>query len=176
MRYSEGKPRSNREQRTGFHDLGKDLWNHECRGRVDGGRSRRGRAWGLCSMRRAREASGRRQYARSSNSCHRTVERVGVFVNQFEDSICNVADEAGLTAVQLHGDNEDPYVADLIAIAPAPAQDRGRYFDASPQTRGLGHRRRNPEVASRSPRGFWWLFKTRRHRRKVRLANGADKN
>lgn len=44
-----------------------------------------------------------------------TVERVGVFVNQFEDSICNVADEAGLTAVQLHGDNEDPYVADLIA-------------------------------------------------------------
>jgi phosphoribosylanthranilate isomerase len=44
-----------------------------------------------------------------------TVERVGVFVNQFEDSICNVADEAGLTAVQLHGDNEDPYVADLVA-------------------------------------------------------------
>jgi len=44
-----------------------------------------------------------------------TVEKVGVFVNQTEDSICALADETGLTAVQLHGDNEDPYVADLVA-------------------------------------------------------------
>ena len=43
------------------------------------------------------------------------VEKVGVFVNQFEDAICTVADEAGLSGVQLHGDNEDPYVADLVA-------------------------------------------------------------
>ena len=43
-----------------------------------------------------------------------TVEKVGVFVNQTEDSICATADEVGLTAVQLHGDNMDPHVADLI--------------------------------------------------------------
>lgn len=42
------------------------------------------------------------------------VEKVGVFVNQLEDSICEFADRVGLTAVQLHGDNEDPRVADLI--------------------------------------------------------------
>jgi phosphoribosylanthranilate isomerase len=44
-----------------------------------------------------------------------SVEKVGVFVNECEDSICAVADEAGLTAVQLHGDDEDPHVADLVA-------------------------------------------------------------
>jgi len=43
------------------------------------------------------------------------VEKVGVFVNQPEDSICSVADQAGLSAIQMHGDNEDPHVADLIA-------------------------------------------------------------
>ncbi len=43
------------------------------------------------------------------------IEKVGVFVNQTEESICALADEAGLTAVQLHGDNEDPHVADLVA-------------------------------------------------------------
>jgi phosphoribosylanthranilate isomerase len=42
------------------------------------------------------------------------VEKIGVFVNQFEDSICSLADEAGLSAIQMHGDNEDPHVADLI--------------------------------------------------------------
>ncbi len=44
-----------------------------------------------------------------------TVEKVGVFVNQTEDSICALADETGLTTVQLHGDNEDPHLADLVA-------------------------------------------------------------
>ena len=44
-----------------------------------------------------------------------TIGKVGVFVNQTEESVCAVADEAGLTAIQLHGDNEDPHVADLIA-------------------------------------------------------------
>jgi phosphoribosylanthranilate isomerase len=42
------------------------------------------------------------------------IEKVGVFANQTEDSICALADEVGLTAVQLHGDNEDPRVADVI--------------------------------------------------------------
>jgi phosphoribosylanthranilate isomerase len=44
----------------------------------------------------------------------RGVEKVGVFVNENEDSICAVADEAGLTAVQMHGDDEDPRAADLV--------------------------------------------------------------
>jgi|HubBroStandDraft_1064217.scaffolds.fasta_scaffold58536_2 phosphoribosylanthranilate isomerase len=42
------------------------------------------------------------------------VEKVGVFVNEHEDSICAVADAAGLTAFQMHGDDEDPHVADLV--------------------------------------------------------------
>jgi phosphoribosylanthranilate isomerase len=42
------------------------------------------------------------------------VQKVGVFVNQLEDSICATAGEVGLTAIQMHGDNEDPHVADLI--------------------------------------------------------------
>ena len=44
-----------------------------------------------------------------------TVEKVGVFVNQTENSIGAMADGVGLTAVQLHGDDMDPHVADLIA-------------------------------------------------------------
>jgi len=42
------------------------------------------------------------------------VEKVGVFVNEYEDSICSIAEQAGLTAVQMHGDDEDPHVADLV--------------------------------------------------------------
>jgi phosphoribosylanthranilate isomerase len=42
------------------------------------------------------------------------IERVGVFVNQNEDVLCDIADDAGLTAIQMHGDNEDPHVADLV--------------------------------------------------------------
>jgi phosphoribosylanthranilate isomerase len=42
------------------------------------------------------------------------VEKVGVFVNECEDSICAIADGAGLTTVQMHGDDEDPQVADLV--------------------------------------------------------------
>jgi len=42
------------------------------------------------------------------------VGKVGVFVNQFEDVICDVANKTGLTGVQLHGDDEDPHVAELI--------------------------------------------------------------
>jgi phosphoribosylanthranilate isomerase len=43
------------------------------------------------------------------------IEKVGVFVNAPEDALLAVADGAGLTAVQMHGDHEDPHVADLIA-------------------------------------------------------------
>jgi len=43
-----------------------------------------------------------------------SVEKVGVFVNEQEDSICAVVEKAGITAVQMHGDNEDPRVADLV--------------------------------------------------------------
>jgi phosphoribosylanthranilate isomerase len=42
------------------------------------------------------------------------VEKVGVFANQYEDTICDLADGVVLSAVQLHGDNEDPRVADLL--------------------------------------------------------------
>jgi phosphoribosylanthranilate isomerase len=42
------------------------------------------------------------------------VEKVGVFVNEVENTFCDVVESAGLTAVQMHGDNEDPRVADLI--------------------------------------------------------------
>ena len=42
------------------------------------------------------------------------IEKVGVVVNQTEDRICAIADDAGLTAVQMHGDDEDPHVADLV--------------------------------------------------------------
>src|SRR5437868_8170424 len=43
-----------------------------------------------------------------------TVEKVGVFVNQTEESICALANDVGLSAIQMHGDNEDPHVADLV--------------------------------------------------------------
>jgi phosphoribosylanthranilate isomerase len=42
------------------------------------------------------------------------VEKVGVFVNQAEDTLCDVAERAGLSAIQMHGDHEDPHVADLV--------------------------------------------------------------
>jgi len=43
-----------------------------------------------------------------------SVEKVGEFVNQVEGVLCDVSDRAGLTAIQMHGDNEDPHVADLV--------------------------------------------------------------
>jgi phosphoribosylanthranilate isomerase len=43
-----------------------------------------------------------------------TIEKVGVFVNQTAESICARADEAGLTAVQLHGSDQNPHIADLV--------------------------------------------------------------
>ena len=42
------------------------------------------------------------------------IEKVGVLVNETEDRICAIADQAGLTAAQMHGDDEDPHVADLV--------------------------------------------------------------
>jgi phosphoribosylanthranilate isomerase len=48
-----------------------------------------------------------------------SLEKIGVFVNEHEDSICAASDEAGLTAIQMHGDEEDPHVADLV-VARSP--------------------------------------------------------
>lgn len=42
------------------------------------------------------------------------IEKVGVLANQTEDSICALAGSVGLTAVQMHGNDEDPHVADLV--------------------------------------------------------------
>ncbi|HZQ71205.1 MAG TPA: phosphoribosylanthranilate isomerase [Terriglobales bacterium] len=42
------------------------------------------------------------------------VETVGVFFNQLQDFICDSIEKTGLSSVQLHGDNEDPHVPDLI--------------------------------------------------------------
>lgn len=44
----------------------------------------------------------------------KTVEKVGVFVNGTEDFIDSVVEKTTVTAVQMHGDDEDPHVADLI--------------------------------------------------------------
>ena len=35
-------------------------------------------------------------------------------MNEREDLICSVIDAAGITGVQMHGDQEDPHVADLV--------------------------------------------------------------
>ena len=43
------------------------------------------------------------------------VDKVGVFVHQGEDTICDAVDRAGLTAVQLHGNDRNPHVADRLA-------------------------------------------------------------
>ena len=42
------------------------------------------------------------------------IERIGVFVNEHEDLIYSVVNSVGITGVQMHGDNEDPHVADLV--------------------------------------------------------------
>ena len=42
------------------------------------------------------------------------VEKVGVFVNEVAYTICDFAGRAGLTGIQMHGDDEDPHVADLV--------------------------------------------------------------
>jgi len=43
-----------------------------------------------------------------------SIEKVGVFVNAAEEVIDSVIEETAITAVQMHGDNEDPDVADRI--------------------------------------------------------------
>lgn len=49
------------------------------------------------------------------NELPATIEKVGVFVNQTEDQICAVADRVALSAIQLHGQEENPQVAELVA-------------------------------------------------------------
>jgi phosphoribosylanthranilate isomerase len=43
-----------------------------------------------------------------------SIERVGVFVNEQENVISSVVDQVRITGVQMHGDDEDPHVADLV--------------------------------------------------------------
>jgi len=47
------------------------------------------------------------------------VEKVGVFVNEHEERLCSVIDETGITGIQMHGDKEDPHVADLVVARKA---------------------------------------------------------
>jgi phosphoribosylanthranilate isomerase len=44
----------------------------------------------------------------------KTLDKFGVFVNEDDVSICQVADDVGLTGVQLHGDNLESLLADRI--------------------------------------------------------------
>jgi phosphoribosylanthranilate isomerase len=44
------------------------------------------------------------------------VERVGVFVNESAETVRTIAEEAGLTTVQLHGSESPQYVAELNRI------------------------------------------------------------
>jgi phosphoribosylanthranilate isomerase len=46
-----------------------------------------------------------------------TTEKIGVFVNEPVDVVMNVAREAGLTGVQLHGDESPQYVSHLRQIS-----------------------------------------------------------
>jgi len=59
------------------------------------------------------------------------VEKVGVVVNELEDLIGSTIDQTRITAVQMHGDDEDPRVADLlvkrhprIGVLPAISMNR----------------------------------------------------
>jgi phosphoribosylanthranilate isomerase len=82
-----------------------------------------------------------------------SVEKVGVFVDEMEDSVCAVAEEVRLTGVQLHGDDQDPHVADLV-------------IDRRPRTRiliGVSMMRYRPDgwATMFSPdRGFAFLLDT----------------
>jgi len=72
------------------------------------------------------------------------LEKVGVFVNESVDRICDIVDEAGLTAVQLHGDEDKEFSRSLFQalskggrrptiFRSCPAQ----IFDAPPE-KGVG--------------------------------------
>ena len=58
-----------------------------------------------------------------------------------------MADASGLTAAQLHGDNMDPHVADLIVELRPASQSHSWYFDAPPETGGLSRMMWRPDVA-----------------------------
>ena len=56
-----------------------------------------------------------RPRARSSPSCRNDeIEKVGVFVNQTLDHVRDTAKQAGLTAVQLHGDESTEFSRELF--------------------------------------------------------------
>ena len=87
------------------------------------------------------------------------IEKVGVFVNQDENSICAAADEAGLTAVQLHGDESESAYGGSRFGTPAGHKNHGRYFDGSEEA---GGRRGEMEPGSGCTPS-WWMPPTRRH-------------
>lgn len=53
-----------------------------------------------------------------------TIQRVGVFVNEKPARVREIVDAAGLTAVQLHGDETPEYVRQLFRDAEAPLPGR----------------------------------------------------
>ncbi len=63
------------------------------------------------------------------------VDKVGVFVNESPERVSQMADEAGLTAVQLHGDewrNSEQYAASGKAFFSLPVLEALRDLRASP--------------------------------------------
>ena len=68
-----------------------------------------------------------------------SVEKVGVFFNHSEGSIREVVDKTGLTAIQLHGDVEDPQVADLVMTSHPTLKVLAaiRMFDPKPESCAL---------------------------------------
>lgn len=48
------------------------------------------------------------------------VEKIGVFVNESPEYVLQVAHEAGLTGVQLHGDESPDYVKTLVSLVHEP--------------------------------------------------------
>jgi len=45
------------------------------------------------------------------------VEKIGLFVNQSPEIILDTADTAGLTGIQLHGDENEQYISNLVSLA-----------------------------------------------------------
>lgn len=72
-------------------------------------------AWalGLIFYERSRRRCGVEEAARIAAALRRRVELCGVFVNASLDRVGSVADQVGLTMVQLHGDEGPAYCAEV---------------------------------------------------------------
>lgn len=51
-----------------------------------------------------------------------TLQRIGVFVNEKAERVRDIVSRAGMTGVQLHGDESPEYVRDLFGGAPSPQE------------------------------------------------------